>query len=94
MFFGTTEEEFLEKLKQNRQYFRENQYMTMDVEGQFGVPSIYYTGEVELEAYRHFRKLKGKHRRIVKADILSVDFLDSEMILEYDIKEIIEDSEN
>ncbi|MGL5646235.1 MAG: hypothetical protein ACRDDY_00155 [Clostridium sp.] len=91
---GYDDKEFFEKLKGNGNNTKKNQYMTIEVVGFLGDPEILYCGNSELEAYKNFRKLKGTHRKLVKADVVKSRILDTEIILEYDITEVIEDKKS
>ena len=52
---------------------------------------IGYCGINELEAYRQFKKLKGRHKRVnmVKAEVKKIVIRNIEFINEYKIIEII-----
>ncbi|ENZ01999.1 hypothetical protein HMPREF1092_01234 [Clostridium thermobutyricum] len=82
-----------EKFKNNKKTYYTDQFMTIQVNGMFGTPSVIYCGDSELEAYKRFKSLEGQARKIVKADVTFVYVLDTDMIEKYEVKEVIEDEE-
>lgn len=87
-------ENLLEQYKGNKQMHLENQYLTIMLNGYFGVESITYCGDSELEAFRKFKELKGQPRKIIKADVNKIYILETYMIENYKVLSVIEDREN
>lgn len=85
-------ESLKEQFKNNKRTLLKDQFLTIKVNGYFcEAPSIIYCGNSEIEAYKKFKTLEGEPRKILKADVTFCYILDTNMIEDYVIKEVIED---